>query len=119
MDPPNTSQPGPACCQLCGRGLRTRYATVHDTGTGDPFSIGDLAFLSGSFLRLNGLFQKILLGFTQIAGQSLYLDDLFSFFEIQPTILPPEHPKPFPQPIREGIVFDNVGFLSVCRRGHW
>jgi ATP-binding cassette subfamily B protein len=82
---------------------------VWRTITGD-FSIGDLAFLSGSFLRLNGLFQKILLGFTQIAGQSMYLDDLFSFFEIEPTILSPARPKPFPQSIQQGIVFDNVGF---------
>jgi ATP-binding cassette subfamily B protein len=74
------------------------------------FTLGDLAFLSGSFLRLNNLFQKILLGFTQIAGQSMYLDDLFSFFDIRPTILPPETPKPFPGPIREGIRFENVGF---------
>ena len=75
------------------------------------FSIGDLAFLANAFLRLNFLFQKILLGFTQIAGQSLYLDDLFSFFDIKPTMLPPDHPQAFPTPIREGIVFDNVGFL--------
>src|SRR5690554_6588191 len=74
------------------------------------FSIGDLAFLSGSFLRLNGQFQKILLGFTQIAGQSMYLDDLFSFFEIEPTILSPANPQPFPTPIRQGIVFEDVGF---------
>jgi ATP-binding cassette subfamily B protein len=74
------------------------------------FSIGDLAFLANAFLRLNGLFQKILLGFTQIAGQSLYLDDLFSFFDIQPTILPPAKPRAFPRPILDGIVFDNVGF---------
>ena len=82
---------------------------VWRTVTGE-FSIGDLAFLSGSFLRLNGLFQKILLSFTQIAGQSMYLDDLFSFFEIEPTVLPPAHPKPFPVPIRQGIAFENVGF---------
>lgn len=82
---------------------------VWRTITGD-FTIGDLAFLSGSFLRLNGLFQKILLGFTAIAGQSMYLDDLFSFFEIEPTILSPVNPKPFPQPIRQGIVFEDVGF---------
>ena len=82
---------------------------VWRTITGD-FSIGDLAFLSGSFLRLNGLFQKILLGFTAIAGQSMYLDDLFSFFEIEPTILSPASPKPFPQPIARGISFENVGF---------
>ena len=82
---------------------------VWRTVSGD-FTIGDLAFLSGSFLRLNGLFQKILLGFTQIAGQSLYLDDLFSFFEIEPTILSPLSPRPFPQPIKQGIVFEDVGF---------
>ncbi|MFD1253365.1 ABC transporter ATP-binding protein [Devosia equisanguinis] len=82
---------------------------VWRTVTG-AFTLGDLAFLSGSFLRLNGLFQKILLGFTQIAGQSMYLDDLFSFFEIEPTVLPPTNPKPFPTPIRQGIVFEGVGF---------
>jgi ATP-binding cassette subfamily B protein len=86
------------------------YAFIVWRTIAGEFTIGDLAFLSGSFLNLNGLFQKILLGFTQIAGQSLYLDDLFSFFEIQPAILPPEHPKPFPTPIAQGIVFDNVGF---------
>ncbi len=82
---------------------------VWRTVTGD-FTIGDLAFLSGSFLRLNGLFQAILLGFTQVAAQSMYLDDLFSFFEIQPSILSPDAPKAFPVPIRSGIRFENVGF---------
>jgi ATP-binding cassette subfamily B protein len=90
---------------------------VWRTITGE-FTLGDLAFLSGSFLRLNGLFQKILLGFTQIAGQSMYLDDLFSFFEIEPTVLPPSEPKPFPAPISKAIVFDNVGF-RYPETDHW
>ena len=60
------------------------------------FTLGDLTFLAGSFLRLFGLFQNLLIGVTQIAGQSLYLDDLFSFFDIRPTIVPPANPKPFP-----------------------
>ncbi len=74
------------------------------------FSIGTLVFLSGSFSQLNGYLQQILIGFTQIAGQSLYLDDLFSFFEIKPTILDPKHPKTFPLPVKQGLVFENVGF---------
>jgi len=74
------------------------------------FTLGDLAFLSGSFLRLNSLFSQLLIGVTQIAGQSLYLDDLFSFFDIRPTIALSQNPKPFPLPIRQGIVFENVGF---------
>ncbi|MEO7224205.1 MAG: ABC transporter ATP-binding protein, partial [Devosia sp.] len=74
------------------------------------FTIGDLVFLSGSFSQLNGYFQQILIGFTQIAGQALYLDDLYSFFDIKPTITEPANPKPFPMPLKHGIVFDNVGF---------
>ena len=74
------------------------------------YSIGDLVFLSGSFLNLNSLFQRILLGFTQIAGQSLYLDDLFSFFEIQPVMRRHPTPTAFPHPIRQGVTFEGVGF---------
>jgi ATP-binding cassette subfamily B protein len=86
------------------------YAYVAWQTVARVFTVGDLTFLSGSFLRLYGLFQKILLTFTQLASQSLSLEDLFSFFAIKPTIVSPEHPKPFPSPISQGIVFENVGF---------
>ena len=74
------------------------------------FSIGDLTFLAGSFLRLRTLLENLLIGFSTLVGQALYLDDLFSFFEIRPEIVPPENPRPFPVPIKQGFVFDNVGF---------
>jgi len=74
------------------------------------FTIGDLTFLSGSFRRLRTLLEDFLIGFSQIAGQALYLDDLFSFFEIKPEIASPLNPRPFPSPIREGLVFENTGF---------
>jgi ATP-binding cassette subfamily B protein len=51
------------------------------------FTIGDLTFLSGSFRRLRTLLENMLIGFSQVAGQALYLDDLFSFFEISPEIV--------------------------------
>jgi ATP-binding cassette, subfamily B, bacterial len=74
------------------------------------FSIGDLTFLAGSFRRLRTLLENLLMGFSQVAGQALYLDDLFSFFEIEPEIVSPENPRPFPSPIRQGITFEDVGF---------
>ncbi len=74
------------------------------------FTIGDLTFLAGSFRRLRNLLEGLLMGFSQVAGQALYLDDLFSFFEIQPEIVQPANPRPFPAPIREGFTFENVGF---------
>src|SRR6185436_8122828 len=60
----------------------------------------------------------ILIGFTQLASQSLSLDDLFSFFAIEPTIISPPYPKPFPSPIRQGIVFEDVGF-RYPETEHW
>ncbi|MCR6661724.1 MAG: ABC transporter ATP-binding protein/permease [Luteimonas sp.] len=74
------------------------------------FTIGDLTFLAGSFRRLRQLLEGLLVGFSQVAGQALYLDDLFSFFEIEPEIKSPANPAPFPMPIVQGFVFENVGF---------
>jgi ATP-binding cassette, subfamily B, bacterial len=86
------------------------YALIVWRTVRGEFSIGDLTFLSGSFLRLRGLLEGLLLGFSQIAGQALYLEDLFSFFDVRPSIASPANPRPFPQPLRSGIVFENVGF---------
>ncbi len=74
------------------------------------FSIGDLTFLAGSFRRLRTLLEGLLSGFSQVASQALYLDDLFSFFDIQPEIHSPTNPAPFPMPVREGFRFEDVGF---------
>ena len=74
------------------------------------FTIGDLTFLAGSFRRLRTLLENLLTGFSQVAGQALYLDDLFSFFEIEPEIVSPPNARPVPIPIREGFVFEDVGF---------
>jgi ATP-binding cassette subfamily B protein len=74
------------------------------------FSIGDLTFLAGSFLRLRQLLEGLLVGFSQVAGQALYLDDLFSFFAIRPEIVSPANALPVPRPITRGFAFENVGF---------
>ena len=77
---------------------------------GDRFTIGDLTFLSGAFRRLRTLLEGLLIGFSQVAGAALYLDDLFSFFEIRPEIVSAPDAIPFPNPMREGFRFENVGF---------
>ncbi|MBS0216439.1 MAG: ABC transporter ATP-binding protein [Proteobacteria bacterium] len=74
------------------------------------FTIGDLTFLSASFLRLRSLLESLLSGFAQVANQALYLDDLYSFFKIEPEITSKPGAAMVPRPIRNGFVFDNVGF---------
>ena len=91
-------------------GYYIAYAFIAWRTLRGDFTIGDLTFLAGSFRRLRTLLEGLLIGFSQVAGQALYLDDLFSFFEIQPEILSPANPRPFPSPIRVGVRFENVGF---------
>jgi ATP-binding cassette, subfamily B, bacterial len=79
------------------------------TLTGE-FSVGDLTFLAGSFRRLRTLLEGLLTSFSSTAGQALYLNDLFSFFEVKPEILSPANPRDFPDPIRRGFEFEDVGF---------
>ena len=74
------------------------------------FTIGDLTFLAGSFRRLRTLLEGLLIGFSHTAGQALYLDDLFSFFEIEPEIRSPANPRPFPRRVAQGFTFEDVGF---------
>ena len=91
-------------------GYYVAYAFIAWRTLRGDFSIGDLTFLSGSFRRLRNLLEGLLIGFSQVAGQALYLDDLFSFFEIEPEIVSPANPQPFPKPIRQGFTFEDVGF---------
>src|SRR6478672_5695990 len=48
------------------------------------FTIGVLTFLAGSFRQSRDVIQRILLSLSQVYEQSLYLDDLFSFLELEP-----------------------------------
>lgn len=91
-------------------GYYVAYAFIAWRTVRGDFSVGDLTFLAGSFRRLRTLLEGLLTGFSQVAGQALYLDDLFSFFEIEPEVASPAEPRPFPSPIREGFRFEDVGF---------
>ncbi len=91
-------------------GYYVAYAYIAWRTVRGDFSIGDLTFLAGSFRRLRQLLEGLLVGFSQVAGQALYLDDLYSFFEIQAEIRSKPGAVPVPQPIARGFVFENVGF---------
>jgi len=99
-------------------GYYVAYAYIAWRTLAGEFSIGDLTFLAGSFLRLRSLLEGLLTSFSSTAGQALYLNDLFSFFEMRPEIVSPENPRPFAHPIREGFVFEDVGFIYPGAE-HW
>src|SRR5258705_122003 len=86
------------------------YAAIIWRTMAGEFSFGDMTFLVGSFLRLKSLLDGLLLGFSQVASQALYLEDLFAFFEVRPRVVSPCNPRSVPTPIRWGFVFEDVGF---------
>jgi len=82
---------------------------IFKTITG-KLSIGDLTFLAGSFRQLRSLLEGILSRFTTVSQGAIYLKDFFDFFNIKSKIKPSVNPLPFPNPIKEGFTFENVGF---------
>jgi len=74
------------------------------------FTIGALTFLAGSFRQSRDLIQRILLSVSQVFEQSLYLSDLFTFFDVQPRVTSAPGARPVPVPVREGFEFRDVGF---------
>ena len=82
---------------------------IFKTITGN-LTIGDLTFLAGSFRQLRSLLEGILSRFTAVSQGAIYLKDFFDFFNITSKIKPSVNPLPFPQPIKEGFIFENVGF---------
>jgi ATP-binding cassette subfamily B protein len=91
-------------------GYYVAYAYIAWRTVAGHFTIGDLTFLAGSFMRLRSLFEASLYRFSHLASQALYLEDLFGFFRIVPRVVSPANPRRFPVPIREGFRFENAGF---------
>ncbi|MFP5260564.1 MAG: ABC transporter ATP-binding protein [Blastocatellia bacterium] len=86
------------------------YAIILARAVLGGISIGTLTFLAGSFARSRDLIQRLLMGASEIYQQSLYLKDLFDFFEMKPSITSPTDAPAVPDPIREGFAFEDVGF---------
>ncbi len=95
---------------LGSAGYYGAYVFIILKAVNGSLSIGSLTFLAGSFRQMRSLLEGILTRFTSVSQGAIYLRDFFEFFEIQPKITLPAHPKPFPNPIREGFTFENVGF---------
>lgn len=80
-------------------------------------TVGDMTFLAGTFARMRNQLQTILSRFTKITENTLYLKDYFDFLEMEPRIKDGGG-LAFPAEIRDGIVFENVGF-KYPNSDHW
>lgn len=95
---------------LGGVGYYAAYIVMIVKTVEGALTIGTLTFLAGSFRQLRSLLENILSRFTSVSQGAIYLRDFFEFFEIEPKIKAAAKPLPFPNPIKQGFTFEDVGF---------
>src|SRR3569623_314378 len=91
-------------------GYYAAYVVILARTVSGNITIGSLTFLAASFGRSRDIVQRELSNASDISEQSLYLKDLFDFFEMMPTITTASGSRSVPAVIREGFVFEDVGF---------
>jgi len=94
-------------------GYYAAYLVIIVRTVNGSVTIGELAFLAGSFRQLRALLEGILTRFTAVSQGAIYLRDFFEFFEIVPKIKLAENALPFPKVIQQGFTFENVGFRYI------
>src|SRR6188472_2374156 len=86
------------------------YITILLRAVAGAITLGTLTFLAAAFSRSRDLIQRLLLSASDIYEQSLYLRDLFVFFDMRPSIASKPGAARVPTPIKTGFVFEDVGF---------
>ena len=81
-------------------GYYAAYAVIIYRTVLGAFTIGTLTFLAGSFRQSRSLIQSILLALSSIYEQSLYLSDLFTFFDVRPSVKSKPGARPEPDRCR-------------------
>ncbi|HEY5087334.1 MAG TPA: ABC transporter ATP-binding protein [Gemmatimonadaceae bacterium] len=95
------------------------YVIILLSAVRGQITVGTLTFLAASFARGRDVIQSILMAASGVYEQALYLRDLFEFFDMKPTISGRLNAPMVPDPIREGFVFENVGFQYPGSEERW
>jgi len=95
------------------------YVIIILSAVRGQITVGTLTFLAASFGRGRDVIQSMLMAASGVYEQALYLRDLFEFFDMKPTISSRLHAPMVPEPIRQGFVFENVGFQYPGSEERW
>ena len=75
-----------------------------------PGTLGDLALFYQALNQGLGLTGSLMGGAGQMYANTLFLEDLFRFLDIEPARKDPEVPVPVPHQLTDGVTFEDVTF---------
>ena len=73
-------------------------------------SLGDIALFYQAFNQSQRLLRSFLGRAAEIYPNLLFLENLFEFLEVEPTVKEPQKPEHLPSTIQKGLVFESVSF---------
>ncbi len=86
------------------------YGLISVQAVAGAITIGSLVMYFQAFQRGQGLLRDILGSMAELFEHSMFLNNFYTFFQIQPHVGAPANPQRVPDMVREGIVFENVSF---------
>jgi ATP-binding cassette, subfamily B, bacterial len=95
---------------LSTAGYYAAFATIVFRTALGRLTLGELTLLAGTFARSRDLIQRMLLSTSDLYEQSLYLEDLFAFLAMRPSIVAAPDARPAPRPIQTGFELRDVWF---------
>lgn len=81
------------------------YQTLHGSIT-----LGGLVMYYQALQRGQGYLGQFLKSIAGLYEDTLFVEDLYEFLNLEPRIVSPSNPRPVPQPARNGIAFKRVSF---------
>jgi ATP-binding cassette subfamily B protein len=73
-------------------------------------TLGDMVMVYQALQRGQGYLREILNSVADLYEDNLFVSNFHDFLDLKATVSVPPAPVPLPRPMREGIVFDHVGF---------
>jgi ATP-binding cassette subfamily B protein len=91
-------------------GYYSAYVVIVSQTVKGILTLGTMTLLAATFGRGRDLIQGVLSSLSLIYDESLYVRDLFEFLQLKPNIDTRREAIPVSVPIRQGFVFEDVGF---------
>jgi ATP-binding cassette, subfamily B, bacterial len=73
-------------------------------------TLGSLVMYFQAIQRAQGFLSQMLGSLSELYECHLFLSSLYDFLDLEPRVVAPAEPRPMPQPLRTGLVFDRVSF---------